>query len=74
MLMCVPPNIDLICGLVLFFYVGYFQSPTILNIYNCFWQKSVYLKLPKSFTTFNTVAVTSVWAGQTSIGPKSDYS
>ena len=34
----VPPNVDLICGLV-FSYVGYYQSPAILTIHKCFRQK-----------------------------------
>ena len=42
-----------------FSYVGYYQSPTIPTIHNCFRQKSVYLSLP----IFLPV-VTAVWAGQ----------
>ena len=61
----VPPNIDLIiCGLVLFFYVGYYQSPIISAIHNCFRQKSVYLRLLKIFFTLNTAVVRTVWACQ----------
>ena len=65
MQICVPPNIDLICGFVLiYFYVGYYQSPTIPTIYNCFRQKSVYLSLPSNNFTFNTAVVMAEWAGQ----------
>ena len=46
----------------------------IPTINNCFRQKSVYLSLPKNSFTFNTAVVTAVWAGQTSRGPKFDYS
>ena len=35
----VPPNIDLIVVLFEFSYVGYYQSPAILTIHNCFTQK-----------------------------------
>ena len=45
MQICVPLNIDLICGLVLtFLYGNYYQSPTIPTIHNCFRQKSVHPK------------------------------
>ena len=60
----VPPNIDLICGFVLFSYVGYYQSPRIPIIHNCFREKSVHFRLPKTFFTINTAVVKAVSAGQ----------
>ena len=49
MQICVPPNIDLICGLILIFYVGFYQSPTKPTIYKCFRQVSLYKFAQKYF-------------------------
>ena len=47
-----------------FSYDGYYQSPTIPTIYNCFRQNSVYLSLPWNIFTFSTAVVTAEWACQ----------
>ena len=60
----VPPNIDLICGFVLIFLCGLLSVPTIPILHNCFRQKSVHLRLPKTIFIFNTAVVTAVRAGQ----------
>ena len=55
----VPRVIDLICELVLIFYVGYYQYQTIPSIINCF--RPILLKF---LFTFNTYVVSVGWAGQ----------
>ena len=64
MQICVPPNIDLIGGLVSIFLCGLLSVSDDTTIYNCFRQKSVYLSLPKNIFTFNTAVVAAEWAGQ----------
>ena len=73
MQICVPLNINLICGLVLIFLLGYYQSPPIPTIHTCFRQNSLHLRLP-SFFTINTAVVMAIFASQNFSGPKFDYS
>ena len=49
MQICVPPNIDLISGLILIFYVGFYQSLTIPTIYNCFRKKVSLYKFAQKY-------------------------
>ena len=46
---CVPPSVNSFN----FSYVGEYHSPTIPTIHNCFRQKSVHLRLPKTIFNFN---------------------
>ena len=66
-----PLNARPLCGLVLFFfYVGYYQSPTILAIHNCFRQKSVHLRLPKIFFSLKQLLLQKYGLFKISNGPK----
>ena len=64
MQICVPPNIDQICGLILIFIYGLLSVSDDTDYYNCFRQKSIYPSLPNFFFTLNTAVVTAEWDGQ----------
>ena len=71
---CVPQNIDLICGLILIFLCGLLSVSDDTDYHNCLRQKSTHLRLPKIVFTFKAAVFTAVWAGQNFKGPKFDYS
>ena len=73
MQICVPQNIDLICGLALISNVSYYQSPTIKIIHDCFRHKSAHLILPKIFFTFKAAVLLKYGPVKISSGPKFDY-
>ena len=54
--------------------MGYYQSPTIRTIYNCFRHKSAHLKLPKIFFTFKAAVLLKYGLVKISSGPKFNYS
>ena len=65
MQICVPPNIDLICGLVSIFLCGLLT--TSLRGYRVFIivsEKNQFIQVCLNFFTFNTAVVMAVWAGQ----------
>ena len=66
--MCVPPNINIICGHILIFLRGLLSVSDDTD--NCFRQKSVPPRLSKTFFSFNTAAVTAVRVGQNFKWPK----
>ena len=58
----------------LFSNVGYYQSPTIRTIHNCFRHKSAHLRLPKIVFTFKAAVLQKYGPVKISSGPKFDYS
>ena len=74
MQICVPQNIDLICGLALISNVSYYQSPTIRIIHDCFRHKSAHLILPKILFTFKAAVLLKYGLVKILSGPKFDYS
>ena len=64
MQICVPPNIDLNCVLVLIFLCGLLSVSNDTDYINCFRQKHIHLSFLKRFFTFNTAVVLAEWASQ----------
>ena len=54
--------------------VGYYQSPTIRIIHNCFRHESAHLGLPKIFFIFKAAVLLKYGPVKTSSGPKFDNS
>ena len=53
--------------------MGYYQSPTIRTIHNCFRHKSNHLRLPKIFFTFKSAVLLKYMPVKISSGSKFDY-
>ena len=60
MQICVPPNIDLICGLVLIFFCGLVSVSDDTDYSYLLQTKSVHLSLSSNVFTLNTAVVGSI--------------
>ena len=74
MQICVPPNIDLSCGLVLIFLCGLLSVSEDTDYSKLQQTKVSSSKFAKIYFTFNTAVVTAKWASKNFEWSKTDYS
>ena len=72
--MCVPSNIDLICGQVLIFQGGLLPVSDDTDYLSLLQTQICLFEFAYKYFTFNRAVVTAKWACQNSSGPYFDYS